>query len=246
VVPASRSDFKAYCLRRLGSGVIEVNVSDDQVEDRIDEALSFWYDYSYSGTEKVYLKHQVTDADVASGYIELPENIIGAVRFLPLTTNSSAISNPFDIQYQIALNDIFSLTSFSLIPFYAANMQLELIRDMLVGKVPLRYNRMANRAYFDGDWSQIAVGQWLIVEAYGVVDPETWTRAFGDRTLQNYCAALIKRVWAQNLSKYEGMQLPGGITVNGTRMALEADQEIEKYERFIQSGNLPGNPILLG
>jgi hypothetical protein len=237
--PTTRNEFKAYCLRKIGQGVIEINASDAQIEDRIDEALSFWYDYSNFGTEKVFYKYPITATDVANKYITLPENIIGAVRIFDLGQSRNGIANPFNIQYQIALNDLQSLSGFSLIPYYAAQVQLNLIEQMLIGQKPIRFNRYTHQLHVDMDWAAISEGQFLLVECYGVVDPEVYISAYADRTLQNYAAALMKRVWSQNMSKYAGMQLPGGLTVNADQMTREADAEIEKLEAFIMGSNLP-------
>jgi hypothetical protein len=237
--PNSRATFKAYCLRKLGDGVIDINMSDEQIEDRIDEALSFWYDYSSYGSQKIFYKHEITDQDILNKKITLPENIIGAVRIFDLGYSQSGIANPFNIGYQIALNDLQNLSSFSLIPYYVGQVQLNLIEQMLVGQKPIRFNRYVHELSVDMNWAIVKAGNYLLVEAYDVIDPEVYVSAYGDRTLQNYATALIKRNWATNLSKYAGMELPGGLTVNAEEMTQEADGEIEKYEAFIMGSNLP-------
>ena len=115
--PASRSEFREYCLRKLGKPVIEINVDDDQVEDRIDQALKYYADYHFDATERTYYKHQVTDADKVNKYITLPENIIGAVSIFSIGDPSVRADDLFNIRYQIALNDLYTLTSVSLVPY---------------------------------------------------------------------------------------------------------------------------------
>lgn len=237
-VPSDRDTFKGYCLRKLGHPARRVNVTDAQVDDRIDEAIKFWWDYSIDGSNKTYVKYQVTDTDKANKYITLPDNILGAIRIFDMGLISSAVANPFNINYQFALNELYTIASSSMIPYYAMMTQLDLIQQMLVGQKPVRYDRIQNRLYVDMDWGNILAGQYLLVEAYELIDPEEFTKAYGDRLLQNYATALIKRQWAENLGKMEGT-LPGDIKVNYQKMWDEATEEIEKLEAFIQEGNLP-------
>lgn len=230
-VPASRQQFKDYCLRKLGFPVIEINVDDDQVEDRIDEALNYFWDYHFDGAEKIYYKHQVTAADKQNKYIILPDNIIGAVSIFSIGDPSVRSDDLFNIRYQIALNDLYTLTSVSMIPYYMAMQHLATISELLVGKQPIRYNRLRNQLYIDMDWNNVVEGEFLLVEAYQIVDPEEFTDAWGERWLQNYATALIKKQWGTNLKKFTGMQLPGGIQFNGQQIYDEADQEIKEFER---------------
>lgn len=238
-VPTTRSEFKEYCLRKLGKPVIEINVDDDQVEDRIDESLKYYYDYHFDGSERIYYKHVITANDVANKYLTLPENIIGAVRVFnlgdPMVTN-----NLFDIRYQIALNDLYTLTSVSMVPYYMAFQHIQLMEQLLVGQQPIRYNRHTNKMYIDMDWAKVTVGFYIIVEAYEIVNPDVYTDAWGDRWLQEYCTEKIKYQWGTNLSKFNGMQLPGGVTFNGQNIKQEADATIDKLEKeMISSYSLP-------
>lgn len=238
-VPTSRSEFKEYCLRKLGKPVIEINVDDDQVEDRIDESLKYYWDYHFDGSDKIYYKHQITANNVTNGYITLPENINGAVRIFgigdPMVTN-----NLFDIRYQIALNDLYTLTSVSMIPYYMMFQHIQLLEQLLVGQQPIRYNRHKNNLYVDMDWNKVNVGNYLLVEAYEVVDPTVYTDVWGDRWLQEYCTEKIKYQWGSNLSKFNGMQLPGGVTFNGQALKEEADNAIKLLEKeMISSYSLP-------
>lgn len=230
-VPASRSDFKLYCLRKLGYPVIEINVDDDQVEDRIDEALNYFWDYHFDGNEKTYYKHQVTQTDKDNKYITLPDNIIGAVSIFSVGDPSVRADDLFNIRYQIALNDLYTLTSVSLVPYYMTMQHLAVIQELLVGRQPIRYNRLRNRLHIDMDWNTLNVGEFLLVEAYQVVDPTEFTDTWGERWLQNYATALIKRQWGNNLKKFTGMQLPGGVQFNGQQIYDEADAEIKEMER---------------
>ena len=239
-VPTTRQEFKEYCLRKLGKPVIEINVDDDQVEDRIDEALRYYWDYHFDGSEKIYYKHQITQQNIDDKYITLPENIIGAVRVFPIGDPMIRSDDLFNIRYQIALNDLYTLTSVSMVPYYMVMEHLALVSELLVGQQPIRYNRHKDRLYVDMDWGKYNVGEYLLVEAYEVVDPDVWSEVWGDRWLQNYTTAKIKYQWGSNLTKFTGMQLPGGVQFNGEKILGDADAEIQKMEaEMISSYSLP-------
>jgi len=238
-VPSTRSEFKEYCLRTLGKPVLEINVDDDQAEDRIDQALKYYWDYHFDGAEKVYYKHQVTAQDKLNKYITLPENIIGAVNIFDIG-DALNTNNMFNIRYQIALNDLYTLTSVSMVPYYMALQHIQMLEYLLVGKQPIRYNRHTDKLYVDMDWNKLEDNHYLIVEAYQVVDPNTYTDVWGDRWLAQYATALIKRQWGTNMKKFEGMTLPGGIKFNGQKIYDEADEEIKALEKeMISSYSLP-------
>jgi hypothetical protein len=329
MIPTSKDEFKEYCLRTLGKPVIEINVDDDQVDDRVDEALKYFWDYHFDGAEKQYYKHQVTPNNLPrnlcevlivnggvgysnndtvtiqqqpqytagqifninvvtdntgkivsvptsnlyssygtstgqsnyyadptytintstgsgailqplkGGYIRLPDNIIGAVNIFPvgqaLNTN-----NLFNIRYQIALNDLYTLTSVSMVPYYMAMQHVQFLETMLVGQQPLRYNRHKNLCYIDMDWNIINSGDFIIVEAYQIVDPNIYTSTWNDRWLLRYATCLIKQQWGNNLKKFGNMQLPGGIVFNGQQIFNEAVDERKQLEQeMVYSYSLP-------
>ena len=239
-VPTTRAEFKAYCLRKLGAPVIEINVDDDQVEDRIDEALRYYWDYHFDGSEKIYYKHAITAEDQANKYITLPENIIGAINVFSMGDPLVRADDLFNIRYQIALNDLYTLTSVSMVPYYMVMEHLSLITELLVGKKPMRYSRHTNKCYIDQDWNALSVGEYLLIEAYEVIDPDVYTDVWGDRWLQNYTAAKIKYQWGSNLTKFTGMSLPGGVQFNGMQIFTDAQREIATMEQeMISSFSLP-------
>lgn len=236
---SSRDDFKEYCLRKLGKPVIEINVDDDQVEDRVDEALKYYWDYHFDGTEKVFYKKEITAEDVANKYITMPQNIIGAVRIFDIG-DYIAVNNIFNIRYQIALNDLYTLTYQSMVPYYMAFQQIQLLEQLLVGSQPIRYNRNTNKLYVDTDWNKLTPGYFLVVEAYSIVDPADYNDVWNDRWLQRYATELIKKQWGSNLTKFVGMQLPGGLTFNGEKIYNDAHEAIDKLEaEMITSYSLP-------
>lgn len=239
--PATRSDFKEYCLRKLGKPVIEINVADEQAEDRIDEALAYYQDYHFDGVSKEYYRWTLTDDDITNQYLTVPENIIGVVNIFDINDTLST-NNLFNIRYQIALNDLYDLANYNyqLVPFYQNMQNIQFIEEILVGKQPIRYNRHKNRLHIDMDWQRVSAGEVVIAEAYQIVDPSTFTDVWKDRWLQNYATAKIKYQWGSNLTKFEGMQLPGGVQFNGQKILDDAQEEIRRLEEdVITSYSLP-------
>jgi len=244
--PTTKQEFKDWCLRKLGYPVIEINVEDDQVEDRVDEALSFYWDYHFDGSTKEYYKWVVTADDITNRYLTVPENIIGAVRIFDIG-DALSTNNLFNIRYQIALNDLYDLTSFnqSLVTYYMNMQHIQFIEELLVGRQPIRYNRHTNKLYIDMDWERVQVGDYIIAECYQIVDPDVYTDVWKDRWLQNYASAKIKYQWGSNLTKFEGLQLPGGVTFNGTKIQDDALAEIQKLEEeMIVSYSLPVSDMI--
>jgi len=229
-IPNSRELFKDYILRKIGAPVIEVNVSDEQVEDRIDEAVSFWRDYHYNGSQLVYLKHQITEDDKNNGYISLPDGLLGISGIFPLTTNLSTGSGIFNVQYQFVLNNIQDITGYNVQNYYMAMSHLQFLQEILVGKPMIRYNKHVNRLYIDVEKEFLTPGEYIIIEAYDVIDPSTYSDVWGDRWLQNYATVLVREQWGLNLTKFTNMQLVGGVSFNGEQILSEAREERRNME----------------
>ena len=256
-IPTSKSTFKSYCLRALGFGVIDINVSDDQVDDRIDEALQYFAQYHYDGVEKMYLKYQITQDDLdraasndtttatdtvdsnitatfkeGKNFIPMPSSVVSVIQIFPF--DDQATNNMFDIRYQLRLNDLYDFSSTSIIQYQMTMQQLDFLSHILVGEKPLRFNQHQNRLYIDMDFSNdIDVGEFLIIECYRKIDPATYTDIFDDIYLKRYATALIKRQWGANLSKFNGVQLLGGVEMNGAEIYSQAMEEIDKLEEQI-------------
>ena len=232
--PTSKATFKEHCLRRLGKPVIEINVDEDQLDDRVDEALDYYADYHFDGFEHTYYKHQVTDTDKSNNYITLPDNIIGVVDLFDIG-DATSTNNLFNVRYQIALNDLYDLSRYELVPYYMNFQNIRMIEEILVGKQRLRFNRHLNQLHIDMDWNRFNTGDFLVCKAYRVIDPDTYTDVWKDRWLLRYAACLIKLQWGSNLTKFEGMQLPGGVQFNGAKLYDDAFAERQQLEEEIQS-----------
>ena len=239
-VPTTKAAFKELCLRRLGKPVIEINVDDDQVDDRVDQALAYYQDYHFDGSQKTFLKHAVTADDKTNGYITISDsNVIGIIDIFDIG-DALSTNNLFNIRYQIALNDLYDLSRYDLVPFYMNFMNIRFIEEILVGRQPLRYNRHVNRLHVDMDWEKLNVGDFLVAHVYQKVDGDTFSDLWGDRWLAEYATCLIKYQWGSNLSKFTGMALPGGVQFNGSDILSQAQMEKDKLEQeMISSYSLP-------
>ena len=238
--PTDRRSFKEWCLRKLGKPVIEINVDQDQVDDRVDEALSYYWDYHFDGAEKTFLKHQITAQDKANGYVDVPENIIGVINIFNLGSNITASTGMFNVQYQFVLNNIHDFVNYNMTNFYMSMQHLQFMEEILVGMQPIRYNRHINRLYIDTDWDRLNEDDYIVAECYSIVDPTVYADVWKDRWLQNYATAKIKYQWGSNLTKFVGMSLPGNVQFNGEQILNDAREEILRLEEeMISSYSLP-------
>jgi hypothetical protein len=308
---STRQELKDYCLRRLGYPVIEINVDDDQVEDRIQDAIEFWQEYHFDGVEKIYLKAQVTASKVKiqginaqlfakgetitgatsgataevyeisglneltlkgtdgtfannevitgdqsgfsastlttnaftqgnwdSQYFDISDAVTGVTRVFaigPANVGSSP-RNIFDVVYQFRLTDLYDLMSSDLIYYSQVKTHLQTLEMLLPGERNIRFNRKMNRLYVDVNWLETFIpGNYIVAECHRILNPETWTEVYNDIFLKRYATALIKRQWGNNMKKFGGIQLPGGVTLNGKEVYDEAEQEILKIEEEMQS-----------
>lgn len=228
--PTTRAEFKEYCLRKLGHPVIQINVSDEQIEDRIDEAFSFFSDYHYNGSEHVYLKHVITQQDITNGYVTVPERLLGVTRIFDLSSSISSGTGMFNVTYQFVLNNLQDLTGYSIQNYYMTMQSLRFIQEWLVGWPMIRYNRLSNKVYLDMNTSKLTPGNFLIIEAYDIIDSTVYTDLWSDRWFQNYASTLIKEQWGSNLTKFVNMQLVGGVQFNGEQILADAVAERKAME----------------
>lgn len=234
--PGSRQELADYCLRALGAPVVEINIDDDQLGDRIDEAFQFYREYHSDATIRRYRKHQVTATDVTNEYIDIPETFIHVSRVLPFQVTGGA--GDFNVEYQIMLNDIYDLRGPNSVLHYAMSQQhLALVDTLFDGKdQTVRFNRHMNRLFIETRWgTDVKAGEFVIIEGYETVDPATFTDVYNDIFLKKYLTALIKRQWGTNLKKFGGLQLPGGVEINGQQIYDEANEEIKEIEEQMQS-----------
>jgi hypothetical protein len=256
-IPATRETLKQYALRTLGKPVIEINVDNDQLEDRLDEALQFYAQYHYDGIRRTYLKYKVTAQDKirlsaptpstetatknsvsttwyeANNFLVVPETVIAVTNIFPFTDKASM--NMFDVRYQLRLNDLYDFSSTSIINYDMVMRHLDFLDQILVGMKPIRFQQNDNRLYIDMDWvNDIETDEYIIIDCYRKLDPSTYTDVFNDIWLKRYVTALFKKQWGANLSKFDGVTMIGNVTLNGTKIFNEAQEDVQKLEKEIR------------
>ena len=218
-VPNSRDTLIDYCLRALGAPVIEINVDDQQLDDRLDEAIQYYQEYHGDAVVRNVRKHKLTQDDITNGYIPIPETFLSVNNVLDVHARGSS-AGMFDVSYQLHLNDIFDLGGpygGGLVNYEITKQYMSLIQRNINGVYEkLEFSRHKNRLNFFSDEmlkspAGLGVGNYLIIDGYELVDPDTFTDVYNDMFLKKYLTALIKRQWGANLIKFEGMQLPGGV-----------------------------------
>ena len=265
--PSSRSTLKEYALRALGKPVIEINVDDDQLDDRLDEALQYYAQYHYDGIRRTYLKYKLTADDKTrlaainpveesatkngvtttwnedNNFLVVPDSVISVINIFPFSDKGNL--NLFDVRYQLRLNDLYDFSSTSVINYDVVLRHLDFLDHVLVGEKPIRFNQHDNRLYIDMDWSNdLDTDEYIVIECYRKLDPSTFTDVFNDIFLKRYVTALFKKQWGANLSKFNGVTMIGGVTLNGQQIYQEALQDVQKLEEEIRS-TYELNPALM-
>jgi hypothetical protein len=265
--PASRQQLIDYCLRRLGAPVLEINVDDDQIDDLVDDALQYFQERHFDGVERMYLKYQLTQADLdrgsakgtngvgivtttatstnisgygtttsrfyeTSNFIQVPDSVIGVEKIFKFDT-SSISGGMFSIKYQLFLNDLYYFNSVELLQYSMVKTYLEDIDFLLTTDKQVRYNKRQDRLYLDIDWGAQSLGTYLVLDCYRILDPDTYTNVYNDSFIKKYLTALIKRQWGQNLIKFRGVRLPGGIELNGREIYEDAERELESIKQVM-------------
>ena len=239
--PNSRDTLLDYCLRRLGAPVIDINVDPDQLEDKLDDALQMYQEFHSDATMRTYLTHQITQDDLDNDYITVPNGVIYVTRVFPPVSSFSSTRNMFDVRYQMMLNDLNHLYNYmSDLALYDQMMQYLSLLDMKLNGEPLvQYNRHRNQLHIFGDLNNnntnnFAVGDYVVYEAFVIVDPSTYTDVYNDMWLKDYTTALIKQQWGSNMMKFEGMVLPGGVQFNGRQYYDDATNELEQLRERLR------------
>tara|TARA_B100001750_G_scaffold35053_1_gene24876 strand:- start:82 stop:825 length:744 start_codon:yes stop_codon:yes gene_type:complete len=227
----TRQGLIDYCLRRLGSPVTEINVDDEQVSDRIDDAIEFFQEYHFDGVEKVFLKHEIKQVDINNEYLTVEDAVISVLRVLPIPNFNAFQTGFFNEEYQLRLNDLENFQGSTMINWAMSQTNFSLVEHLFGIQPTLLFNRKQNKVYLETDWEKkFDVGTILIIEAYRSLDPTTYTEVYNDMFLKKYATALIKQQWGSNLKKFTGVTLPGGITLDGQTIFSEATEEIVKIE----------------
>tara|TARA_B100000287_G_scaffold261961_1_gene246515 strand:+ start:288 stop:1088 length:801 start_codon:yes stop_codon:yes gene_type:complete len=252
--PTSKAELKAYAKRRLGDPVIEINISDDQADDAIDYTIEKFQHFHYEGAERVYLKHQFTEAEITNAktdtsenaadgsttwltqnnYISVPDHIMSIEGIFGFTDKGTR--NMFDIRYQMRLNDLYDFTSTQFYHYYMIQQHLETIDFLLEGMKPIRYQNVQDKLYIDFDWVQDALeDQYVVIKAWRALNPTTWTEIYNQLWVKDYVTAKFKKQWGQNMTKFQNVQMPGGVTLNGEMIYNDAVKEIQELDDQLRS-----------
>jgi len=267
--PSSRQELIDYCLRRLGAPVLEINVDDDQIDDLVDDALQYFNERHFDGVERMYLKYKITQSDVDRGkadppnavgivtttatsttgtsfnwyensnFIQIPDSVIGIEKVFKFDT-SSISGGMFSIKYQLFLNDLYYFNSVELLQYSMVKSYLEDIDFLLTTDKQIRFNKRQNRMYLDIDWGAQSPDTYLVIDCYRILNPTEFTNVYNDSFLKQYLTSLIKRQWGQNLIKFRGVKLPGGIELNGREIYEDAEKELDSIKsRMAMDYELP-------
>jgi len=257
--PASRQQLIEYCLRKLGAPVLEINIAEEQLDDLVDDALQFFNERHFDGVEKMFLKYKLTEDDIERGrskggnndldveittassnvgtfeweensnYIPVPDSVIGIEKVFKLD-NRTIASNMFNVNYQLFLNDIYWFSSTQIMNYFVTKRYLEDIDWILNPNKQMRFNKRQGRLYIDTDWDTMDKDDYLIIECYRILNPNDFTKVYNDSFLKQYLTSLIKRQWGQNLIKFQGVKLPGGVELNGRQIYDDAVRELQSIE----------------
>ena len=167
------------------------------------------------------------DFEENSNYLKVPDDVIGITKVFQFEGSNSVSSGMFSIKYQLFLNDIYFWGSTELLTYAMTKRYLEDIDFLLSTQKQIRFNQRMNRLYLDIDWSSVSPNNHLVIDCYRGMNPDTHTRVWNDSFLKRYAVQLIKRQWGQNMIKFQGMKLPGGVELNGRQMYDDAEKELQ-------------------
>lgn len=228
--PTTRQELIDYCLRKLGQPVINVNVAQEQLDDRLDQALETYYEKHYDATEELWMFYPLTQADVDAGYFELPDNILSVTEIVyPGGSSISQPSGMFSYQYQFMANQLSPWQPFDSIDYFMKLTNIQMVSNMIDPERRFEFIRHENKIrVYD---TTAGEGCPIAMRVYKMLDE---SYVYNDKWLKEYLTALIKKQWAENTSKFENIQLLGGVTINGERLMLQAMEELEKLEETLE------------
>lgn len=252
----TKSDLIEYCLRQLGKPVVDINVDVDQVNDRIDEALQYFSQFHYDGMERVYLTHTIDQDDLTrsistdsttgtlssvtstwtetKNWIPLPDSVISIMKVY----HPSEIfgSNWYNQAAMIKSGMIDISSGQSIVSYETMKTHIDMLDNLLNTRPSIRFNQLNSKLYFDDKWeSRFSVGDTIIVECYRKVDPSVAVKMYNDIFLKRYAIALIKRQWGQNLQKFKGIAMIGGVEIDADTIYTQAQEQISELEEKIIS-----------
>ena len=169
-----------------------------------------------------------------SNFIQVPDAVIGIEKVFKFDS-STISSGMFSIKYQLFLNDLYQFNSIDLLQYSMVKTYLEDIEFLLTTDKQIRFNKRQDRLYLDIDWGSETADNWLVIDCYRALDPNQFSGVYNDSFLKRYLTQLIKRQWGQNLIKFRGVKLPGGVELNGREMYEDAERELESIKEKMSS-----------
>jgi hypothetical protein len=225
--PASRNEFKEYCLRQLGAPVLEINLATEQCDDIIDDAIQYFQERHFDGVSQTFMKYRVTQDDIDRGRASTNGNYGTVGIGYHFDGINTATNNMFSVKYQLFLNDIYYWGSTEILTYAMTKTYLEDIQFLLTTQKQIRFNQRMDRLYLDIDWASLTVGDFIIIDCFRALNPNDYSRVWNDSFLKRYTTALMKRQWGQNLLKFQGVKLPGGVELNGRQIYDDGMKDLE-------------------
>ena len=175
-----------------------------------------------------------------SNYLQVPPNIIGVNKIFHFDGSNTITHNMFSVKYQLFLNDIYYWGATELLSYAMVKTYLEDLDFLLTTQKQIRFNKRQDRLYLDIDWASVRPGEYIIIDCYSTLDPNDYSRVWNDSFLKPYLTSLVKRQWGQNMMKFTGVKLPGGVELNGRQMYDDAQREIDiLMEKMSNTYELP-------
>ena len=175
-----------------------------------------------------------------SNFLQVPPEVLGVTKIYHFDGSNTVTNNMFSVKYQLFLNDIYYWGSTELLSYAMTKTYLEDINFLLTTEKQIRFNKRMDRLYLDIDWDSLTKGDWLIIDCYRLVDPSDFGRVWNSQFLKLYATALMKRQWGQNLLKFGGVKLPGGIELNGRQIYDDGQKDLDVLmERMTRTYELP-------
>lgn len=248
--PNSRQTLVQYALRKLGAPVITINIDDDQVDDRVDDALNMFTEFHMDATNKAYVGMNVTAAILSNGFFQMDPTIINVTRIFPILGSVTGSSGPqnfniFDLNYQLRLNELYDFTSADYVYYELAQQHIRTLELLFIGEPPIRFNRYDGRLFVDGLKQKATNGTMVMAECYQVL-PSNNQLFWNDVWLKSYTTCLIKKQWGANLCKFLDVPMVGGVKLNGQKMYDDAEAEQERLEQRLRDTYEAPIPHLIG
>jgi hypothetical protein len=241
-IPKNRQTFIDHCLRSLGSPVIQINIADEQISDKVDEALRTYQRYHYDAIEHSFFLYKITQKDIDSNYIPITSDVVGIISVMSdsagnqLTNwmnnlGASMRNMMYDLSFGSGIGGCGSIGNYSMMMTKISDLSM-----MFNAGLAWSYHQHMNRLIInEGISTKFAVDDYLMLEIYRVIDPQKYPDVWGDMWLMEYGAALIGRQWGTNLSKYANVQLPGGLTLDGDKIFDRYDAEVKRLEEELDT-----------